>query len=918
VINQAILKKTFIIFFILLIAGVGAFYYFDQYQHKKIDSWQLVPANAIIAYENSSLIDNWNRIIDKKVWETLKKVPYFGQWEAGLTEADSLSGKNGSLDRLFRNRRFIVSVHIISSDQFDFLFNLDLNDQSGKNTFDQMIRNIQQDYDLIAKSRSYLGFELKELERKSDMTTFTYFIYENVLVGSYTSFLVEDVVRNVSNGFQESFQGQISALQGISRLENDEGNIYIDYARLPDLFATLLLEQPASDLKNFARFSGDTYLDVKITDDEILLNGVTTVDLASNKSFVGTFKNQNPGRIKLTSMLPNTTAVLYHVYFSNFKEWQSQLTKFWSATNKEQLQKYLDFEQKYELKLDWFSGEAANAILETPNREKPDQLVLIGITDQDAVFNELSTFAQKLGEEQNDSVYFEVYNDLPILQLPYQNFPAMLMGEYFSGFENSFVTIYNEYLILGNSMQAVKSFLNAIENEDNWGKSVRQSIFLENTLSEASFSMMVNTGLCWEMLTNHLNPRWAGLFSSYENSLKSFDLLSIQISNLDQRFYTSIAVGHKQKVGTKPHSTRLEKQQSVFTLSPLITKPFIVKNHNNNRFEVLVQDSSKILYLVSNEGEILWGDSLKQAIVTDILQVDYYKNRKLQYLFATRDQLHLLDRNGDYVENYPITFKKGVEAQFLSVIDYDNSRAYRFMVVDSKGNIHLYDKSGKNLEGWMPRKLDAPLAVSGFHVRVRGGDCMIALQSNGVLNVMNRRGETYPGFPLDLKVSKVSNIFVSIGNDFNTTGLITISEEGELIEVNLKGKILKREQLYKPTKESKFWLVNDALKKTFVIARQEYNKISFLNSKGDLLFENSLISSGTLSTQYYNFDSDHQVFAVLDPEQEFAYLYDQTGKQFTFEPLECSFPIGLLYSTKSGEYQLYKCYNNNLTLETFK
>ena len=114
-INQAILKKTFIIFFIILIAGAGAIYYFNQYYQKKIDPWQLVPANAVIAYENSSTIDNWNRIIDKKVWKSLKKVPYFEQWEAGLTEADSLSGKNGSLDRLFRNRRFIVSVHIISS-----------------------------------------------------------------------------------------------------------------------------------------------------------------------------------------------------------------------------------------------------------------------------------------------------------------------------------------------------------------------------------------------------------------------------------------------------------------------------------------------------------------------------------------------------------------------------------------------------------------------------------------------------------------------------------------------------------------------------------------------------------------------------------------------------------------------------------
>jgi hypothetical protein len=616
-------------------------------------------------------------------------------------------------------------------------------------------------------------------------------------------------------------------------------------------------------------------------------------------------------------LVPNTTAVLYHVSFSDFKEWQEQLSKYWSATDQEQFDRYLDFETKYQLKLDWLSNEAANAILETPNKENPDQLVFIGITDKDVVFDELSSFAEKLSEEQGDSLYLEVYNGIPIIQLPFRDFPSILMGGYFQGFENSFITTYEDYLLMGNSMQVIKNYIGDVDNENVWGKSVRKNIFLENTLTETNFSMMINTSLSWNMMMNHLNEHWKGIFARYEMPLKSFDLISLQISNIDRRFYTSMAIGHQEKRETKPLDSRMQIQQRVYTLSPLINKPYIVKNHNNNRFEILVQDSSNILYLVSNEGEILWGDSLKQPIVTDIYQVDFYKNRKLQYLFATKNHLHLLDRNGDYVENYPIKLNDGVEVEFLSVIDYDNSKRYRFMVVDRNGHIYLYDKNGKNLEGWTPRNLEGPLTIPGFHIRVRGGDCMIGIQKNGVVNVMNRRGEMYPGFPLDLKISYVNDVFVSIGNDFSSTRIIAISKDGELIEVNLNGKILKREQFYKPAKESKFWLVNDALQKTFVIARQEYNKVSFLNGKGEVIFEKSLISSGELSIQYYNFSSDRQVFIVLDEEQEFAYLYDNTGKPFSFEPLECGFPVALIYSSKNEEYQLYKCYNNNLTMETF-
>jgi len=667
-----------------------------------------------------------------------------------------------------------------------------------------------------------------------------------------------------------------------------------------------------------SRFSGDTYLDIKITDHELLLNGVSAVDLSNSKSFIGTFRNQNPEKIKVTDLLPNGTAILYDVCFSDFSEWQSQLTQYWSVSNKQQFEQSMDFEEKYDMKLDWIGSEAASAILETPNKETPDQLIFVGIKDKDLAFNEMSRFSETLSREMNDSVYIELYNDLPIVQIPFNEFPAMIMGDYFLGFENSFVTIYGDFLVIGNSMQVVKLFLNELENENNWGKSVRQSMFLENTLSESSFSLMINTSLCWPMMMRNLNDKWIELFKSYENQLKSFDLIALQVSNLDKRFYTSLAIGHQEHVAPAPKLGRLTKMKSVYTMSPIISKPFIVKNHNNNKFEVLVQDSLNILYQISNEGEILWGDSIKDRIVSEIQQIDYLRNGKLQYLFATKDKIHLLDRNGDYVDKFPLKLKKGVTLQHLSVIDYDNSKRYRFMAGDTKGNLYMYDKEGKNLEGWTPRPLDGPLAIPAFHIRVKGGDCIIALQTNGILNAMNRRGNMLPGFPMDLNAHGVNDLFVEVGNDFNSTRLVTVSDEGELIAVNLSGKVVNREQLYKPSKESRFWLVNDALKKTYLIARQEYNKISLLDRKGEVFMEKELISSGDLYVQYYNFSTDNQIIAIIDRDQEFAFVYDREFQPITFEPAECSQPIGLLYLSRQKEYLLYKCFNNNFSLESFK
>ncbi len=912
------MKKTLVLLFVIVSITAGAFYYFKIYRQEKVDVWQLVPANAILAFENTNLIDNWNKVIESSIWQTIQKVPYFQTWQSGLIMADSLSGKDGSLDKLFRNKEFIISAHITSSQEFVFLFYLDFNDKGGKAVFNKVINSLHTERTISRKSRFYQGVELIELADKVKKTSFTYFIYKNVAVGSFTPFLVEDVVRNVTDGFKDTFKSQIAALHGISKLENDEGNIYIDFAKLPDLFAVLLKDGQDTKINNLRKFTGDTFLDLKVMDHEVLFNGLSVVDLASNSSYMGTFRNQNPGEIKVTNFMPNNTALLYHIAFSDFAEWQSQLSKYWAVSSNDQFQRFLDFEQKYTLNLDWIKGEVASAILETPNKDQPDRLIFIGADDTDVAFDIMNHFAEAVSQETKDSVYAEIYYDRSIVQIAYTEFPSLIFGHYFTGFENSFMTYYNEYLVFGNSMQVVKHFLNELENENNWGKSVRQNNFLENTLNESNFSLMVNTSYYWQMILDNLNDTWADSFKMYARQFKSFDRIAIQISNLDQRFYTSIAVGHQEKVAALPKNNRLKKTQSVYAISPIITKPFIVKNHNNNKFEVLLQDSLNILYQISNEGAVLWGDSIRDKIVSEIYQMDYYKNAKLQYLFATKSKIHLLDRNGDYVENYPVTMKEGVVLEHLSVIDYDNSGRYRIMAVSTLGDIYLYDKEGNNLDGWKPKPMGERLAIPGFHIRVKGGDCMVALQQNGVLNVMNRRGELYPGFPIDLKTQVNKGLFVDIGNDFNSTSLVLVSEEGEVIEVNLKGKIMKREQMYKPTKESKFWLVKDALKKTYVIARQEYNKLSILNRNGEIIMEKNIISSGNLQVQYYNFSSDNQITVILDPDQEFAYIYGKDNKQITFEPLESSHKIGLLYSSRKKEYLLYRCFKNNFAVETFK
>ncbi len=115
-----------------------------------------------------------------------------------------------------------------------------------------------------------------------------------------------------------------------------------------------------------------------------------------------------------------------------------------------------------------------------------------------------------------------------------------------------------------------------------------------------------------------------------------------------------------------------------------------------------------------------------QKIVTDIHQIDYLKNGKLQYLFATHNQLQLVDRNGKIVEGFPKKLPKGVEADQLALVDYDNTKVYRFLVSDKNGKLCYsarveflplgeFSKNGDYMEADNEREVKPKLSVAGVY-----------------------------------------------------------------------------------------------------------------------------------------------------------------------------------------------------------
>ena len=108
----------------------------------------------------------------------------------------------------------------------------------------------------------------------------------------------------------------------------------------------------------------------------------------------------------------------------------------------------------------------------------------------------------------------------------------------------------------------------------------------------------------------------------------------------------------------------------------------------------MVQDTDNFLYLITSEGKLVWRIRIAGRIISDIHQVDMYRNKRLQMVFNTAEKLYIIDRSGKNVNNFPIIFATKATAG-VAVFDYNNNGDYRFYSTCQQ-KIALYKKMAHN------------------------------------------------------------------------------------------------------------------------------------------------------------------------------------------------------------------------------
>lgn len=884
----------------IIITVVSGYFLYDRLLKKnKIGPWDLVPSETILVYESGPCESCQDQLKTSSIVNIVKEAVFSADQDSlqYLTDFVLSQLETGTL----------ISLHVTRKDDFDFIFYSPAK-PALEQQFSSVLERLRQTKGVTFSEREYGGVKIFELSQKQ--RTFSWINIENIWVSSFTPVLIEDVIR-MRNSNGTTYKERLGSVYQLPRVKNDGGNVYLSLKNFAEWFSLFINEPPSPLIQNFGQ---SALLDVKISsDNNFVLNGFCVDSITHSNYILSAFKNQVPVPFGLKQFISNRALMVVSYGISNGANFQKDLQSFAKGQRVirdtlAQLSKSLSVD--FQKMMSNLSGEVGVVWMEAKGQRTSKVLVINSVN---GVTNWMNTFNALSEKVSMDTIFYEKYSDYEIRELPLYRFPEKIFYPLISGFNTSYYTSLGNTIFVGEDLNELKRYLEDIDREDTWGKSVAQNQYLESTLLESNVSLFINTPRIWNMLESSLRPRWQKFVKENRTLLRSLDMGAAQFSHLNDSYYTNISWAYRPSTASRK-SQAATNEKLITNFSTSITNFAIVKSHVDRSDEILVQDSSWNVNLVSAEGKILWKTSMEGPIADEVIQVDYFNNGKLQYFFATPGALHVVDRLGNYVKPFPVKIPEQ-DVEFVSLVDYDHSKKYRFFVAGKSGKIWMYDKDGTNLEGWQPKDIGESLFAPPRHYRIRGKDYIVAIRDDGHVYLMNRRGEVLKNFPLNLNARPSGDYYLETGTTRENTSFVLISRDGFRIKFNLDGKIQSREALVKNTVDAHFSLVPEKDFKSYMILRQETKQFTLLDEKLNPVVVSDFIGKST-RTQYNDFGSGKVYITVTDTSQDLSFVYDNQGKLVTILPFE-SYSIALR-PLDLDKVKVYTVFENALTVQSLQ
>ncbi len=718
------------------------------FQTERKSVFSAVPADAafIIKYNNTpKTLEKFEAL---PYWKVMKHIDLVHKVNEGFDLLDTLLANNDQ-QQIYTQAQVLFSAHLIKATDFDFLHLI-----SPKQTID--LEEMIQLAGFSAEKRTYEQIEIFDIPIDDNGATYTCAYPNGIFMGSLTPFLVEAAILNMNS---EKSLINDPDFQQVNKLAGDhfDATIFINFTYL-SRFSSIYVSQPGNPFFQLIKeLKGWAELDIVLDKQGVVFNGYSL-----SSPYLQQFNYPVPKESRIFSVLPYNTAFFHYTGIHDSVNFFERSIP--SAELEDQLiEKHL---------LPWIDNEWAYVITEPYDTSyASEQFALVKCQDSVQARIALSSLKDPFFEPQT-------YRNIEIRKLKELPKASIVFGRFFRNLKSPYYVVLEDYVLFANSLANLKIYIELVLGQQTLHKDIKYLAFSENLASASNLYFYFNTPRMLQVLKANASAGFRDALATNFNHYKKLNPIAFQFSGYKNLFYTNGYVNFSSKVENR---TALLWKTTLDTT--LLLRPQIVTNHRNMQHEILVQDASHNLYLISKSGDILWKRKVDGPIMGKVYQMDYYKNNKLQYLFNTPKRVHLVDRNGRNVAHFPIKLPAEASAG-LALFDYDKRKKYRFFVPTVNRQLYGYEWSGKPLPGWSPKKNMGLIRFPLQHVAVKGKDYILAVNESGKIFIFNRRGDLR-GDPIKLSVPLNNPFHFDPGRNL----FISTDTTGGLIELSVDGKI---------------------------------------------------------------------------------------------------------------------------------
>jgi hypothetical protein len=646
-------------------------------------------------------------------------------------------------------------------------------------------------------------YTIEKLDGESD---FSFSIHKKILIGSFQSSLVEESLQALNDNSGAINDIQFNTLLSKHNFQGDL-NVFYNLASTniisPLIFSNQYIPS-ANSMKNLGAWSA---LEVNFTKELILLTGYTNFS-NEKKSMLSKLSQSIPVEITLTEILPNNTAYFNFVASDKANFFETDIDSI----------SYL---------LSWVDNQYAHFSLESFDASFSKRAGVI-VKAKDITLAKDNLFEVSKSNQSTEAFLdFEIFN-FENGDLLNESFPQGLIK-----FEKSYFSFIENYVIFTEDVASLKAIIQKYKEGNVLSRDLTYLDFSAKSSTKSNYFVYCNPSL-WSMPL-------LSMFRENSVSPNFINNFSLQFSNINNAFYTAAKIEYGKKIVAKSN-----KLWDIQLDTTAFFQPQVVINHENNSKEVMTQDAMGNLYLINTSGEIVFKLALDGAIMSEIFQIDFYNNKKLQYVFNTASKIYVIDRMGESVGDYPINLPASA-TNGMTVVNYDKSNNYRFFVACENGNIYGYEFSGKPLPGWSPLSDVGIVKFPLQHNVLLSNDFLTFFNTEGLFFAVNRKAE--PRFkPVSTNSNKFHQNFDLQNEDFvngASGSLYKISKTGALSIIPLADSIQVHYKLVK-LKLQDSYAHAFAGDKSFVLTKTQIEKVASYNTDDAIIELNAHVLSNQL------------------------------------------------------------------------